>query len=180
MNKREARLARAALKKLQQEDKSARLRDRPAENGAPRIEMAPQAREVRTGADPGSIYQMQMEWSDGNADREGTWSWGHERDWGDEVWKEVIEPKIVEFGRLLWREIEAMTTDTGHRSHHPMDVEIIHNDAISRLYEIEQYQDSIYRFRLGNRRRLWGFRTVNVFEILWYDPEHNIYRVEPD
>jgi len=38
----------------------------------------------------------------------------------------------------------------------------------------------IYRFPLGNRGRLWGFRILNVFEILWYDPENNVYPVDPD
>jgi hypothetical protein len=41
-------------------------------------------------------------------------------------------------------------------------------------------EEDIYRFRLGNKRRLWGFRRVNLFEILWYDPDHNVYPTDPD
>ena len=37
----------------------------------------------------------------------------------------------------------------------------------------------IVRFRLGNRRRLWGSRVVSEFQIVGYDPEHNIYPTDP-
>jgi len=46
--------------------------------------------------------------------------------------------------------------------------------------ELGHSGESIFRFRLSNMRRLWGFRVVNQFQILWYDPEHNIYPTDPD
>lgn len=49
MKRREARMERAAEKKLKDDAKSVRLRDRPTPE-----------KEVRIGADPGSIYQMKM------------------------------------------------------------------------------------------------------------------------
>lgn len=121
-----------------------------------------------------------MAWTIDAADRDGRWSWGVDREWGDQAWADIIEPKLKEFEQLLWREIEAQTTDTGHRSHHPMDVDQICKESQERLVELQHSHDTIYRFRLGNKRRLWGFRIVNVFETLWYDPNHKIYPTEPD
>jgi hypothetical protein len=179
-SKREARVARKLEQKLRQDEKSARLRERPENFAAIRAEQAPHDRTVRLGADPGSIYQMRMIWTANHADREGYWSWGHAREWGDVAWTSVIHPKLLEFERLLWREIERFTTGNGHLMHHSMAVEQICAESQGRLVEIDRVEDEIYRFRLGNRRRLWGYRIVNSFEILWYDPEHNIYPTDPD
>jgi hypothetical protein len=95
-------------------------------------------------------------------------------------WKAVIQPKLDAFERMLWREIEAATSDTGHRMHHSMECDVICLEAQGRLNDLHSDADEIYRFRLGNRRRLWGFRITNRFEILWYDPEHHIYPTDPD
>jgi hypothetical protein len=100
---------------------------------------------------------------------------------GDEAWSGVIDPKLNEFAKLLWREINKFTTDTGRKSHHSMPVENIDTEPQARIRELEMDHDGdIFRFRLGNRRRLWGFRVVNVFEVLWYDPLHKIYELDPD
>lgn len=179
-SRREARIARQIEEQLRQQQKSARLRERPENIAAVRAEGAPKDRTIRLGADPGSIYQMTMAWIDERADRKGSWSWGQARDWEDAAWTGVILPKLEQFQRLLWREIESFTTDTGHRMHHAMAVDQICDESQNRLVELEKVEEDIYRFRLGNRRRLWGFRIVNVFEILWYDPEHNIYPTDPD
>jgi hypothetical protein len=61
-----------------------------------------------------------------------------------------------------------------------MDTDVIRDEAQYRLIEIEKYRDVIFRFRLGNKRRLWGHRIVSNFEIIWFDPTHQIYPTEPD
>ena len=92
----------------------------------------------------------------------------------------IILPKLTQFETMLWREIENATTDNGHRMHHSMPFDAICGECQSRLLEIEKLEDDIYRFRLGNRKRLWGFRVLNDFGILWYDPLHQVYPTEPD
>jgi len=64
--------------------------------------------------------------------------------------------------------------------HHNMDVEQICDEAQYRLVELELYSYIIFRFRLGNIRRLWGFRQLAQFEILWYDPTHQVYPTDPE
>jgi hypothetical protein len=166
----DARIARAIEAQIKEQAKSARLRER--------IRI-PTERTVRLGVDPGQIYQMRMAWSDAGADCDGCWSWG-QRGWTEEDWKNIIEPKLSNFETMLWREIEAAISDSGHKMHHSMPVDVIHDECQCRLIELEKLDGDIYRFRLGNRRRLWGFRILNVFEILWYDPTHKVYEVEPD
>lgn len=64
--------------------------------------------------------------------------------------------------------------------HHNMATEVICDEAQLRMMEIERHADVIFRFRLGNKRRLWGHRVVNHFEILWFDPTHGVYPIDPD
>ncbi len=78
-----------------------------------------------------------------------------------------------------------------------MPVESIRDEAQTRLLELREEQEGkverkeiaapvlryvdsedLFRFRLGNLPRLWGFRIVNVFYLLWYDSEHEIYPIQ--
>ncbi len=167
--RREARLKRQAAALLKNQEKSARLRE----------SITPQNKEVRTGGDPDSIFQQLMTWTGQKSDCEGDWSWGP-RGWSVEDWDQQIHPKLTNWQTMRWHEIEGATTDNGHRMHHDMDCGDLCNEALERLFELKMYTDTIYRFRMGNRRRLWGFRILSEFQILWYDPTHNIYPTDPD
>jgi hypothetical protein len=168
----DARIARAVERKLREQQKSVRLVERI------KTEL-PATKQPRVGANPDSIYQMQMDWDASEADREGNWSWGP-RDWTEAAWDGVIHPKLANFKTMKWHEIEAAVTSNGHRMHHPMPIETICDECQTRLLKLEKVDGDIYRFRLGNLPRLWGFRVLHVFEILWYDPEHNVYPTDPD
>jgi hypothetical protein len=168
----DARIARALENEIKQREKSARLIARV-------LAELPPKREVRLGVDPASIYQMLMTWTATRADVVGNWSWGP-RCWDLLSWDDIIAPKLANFQTMRWHEIEAAITDSGHHAHHSMPVEVICDECQMRLLELEKLDGDIYRFRLGNRRRLWGFRILQNFEILWYDPEHNVYPTDPD
>ena len=169
MNRKQARLARQAEKLLKQAEKSARLKERP-------IEM----KQVRVGADPNSVFGMKMTWTHEAYDREGAWTWGVNREWAPEDWETIIKPKLENWANLTWGEIDGHSSDTGHKLHHTMQTDAICDEAQYRMVAIEKYSDIVFRFRLGNKRRLWGFRTIAHFEILWFDPTHQIYPTEPD
>lgn len=169
MSRKEARVERANAKRLKDMEKAARLKSRPAPE-----------RQIRAGADPSSAFHMTMTWTCDAPDWVDSWSWGQPRKWDDVTWSAIIEPKLHEFERLKWSEIDRFSSDSGHRMHHNMDTESICEEAQYRMIEIDRYSDVIFRFRLGNKRRLWGHRVVANFEILWFDPEHKIYPTEPD
>jgi hypothetical protein len=171
LSKREARIERQNAKRLADQQEAKKLRLKIA---------LPERRQPRAGADPGSIFALPMIWSEENADREGAWSWGQERDWGAPTWTETIHPKLLEWERLTWGEIDRLNTGSGHKMHHSMSVEDLCDESQLRLMDLGQSDESIFRFRMGNKRRLWGFRVVSEFQILWYDPEHQIYPVDPE
>lgn len=180
MQRREARIARDAAKKLKDLEKSARLLERLPKGGVRLGEAVPANKSVRAGADPVSVFSMQMTWTCDNPDCKDEWSWGIKRQWSSEVWADLIHPKLSQWEKLTWGEIDRPSSDTGHKMHHNMDTAQICDEAQSRMMEIERYADVIFRFRLGNKRRLWGHRIVNNFEVLWFDPTHQIYPTDPD
>ncbi len=169
-SKREARIARKAQARLDALEKSARFVTRVAEE-------VPE-KQPRASENPDSIYGRLVRWSCDDPDLEGIWSWGVERQWSPEVWNSQIEPQLVEFSHLTWGEVDAFSSDSGHKMHHNMNVDDICDEAQLRLLDIEKYQDTIFRFRLGNLPRLWGFRILDEFTVVWYDPTHQVYPVD--
>ncbi len=125
---------------------------------------------------------MQMRWSVEGADREGIWSWEVHRDWGDDVWEQTLRPKLEEFQKLTWAEIERQAYGNDgkrHRCHHAMDTYDVCQEAQDRLLALERaYPETLFRFRLGNLPRLWGVRVVEEFQVIWYDPTHQVYPVD--
>jgi hypothetical protein len=55
---------------------------------------------------------------------------------------------------------------------------IPHAEAKAKLADTYADQTKIYRLRCGGAERLWGFRLDNVFAVLWWDPDHEIWSVE--
>jgi hypothetical protein len=116
------------------------------------------------------------------------------------LWANDIEPSVIEYLRLTWAEVEAMgygNEGKRRQSHRLMPVDKIRDEAQTRLLELHEAQEEmvrrkeiearmlpyvdsedLFRFRLGNLPRLWGFRMVNFLYLLWYDPEHEIYPIE--
>lgn len=169
-SKREARIARKSRARLDALEKSARLVASVVEELS--------EKQPRASENPNSIYSLPVRWSCDDPDLEGSWTWGVARQWAQRDWDTHIEPRLMEFARLTWGEIDVFSSDSGHKMHHNMDVEDICEEAQLRLMEIERYQDTIFRFRLGNLQRLWGFRILDEFIMIWYDPTHKIYPVD--
>jgi hypothetical protein len=119
-----------------------------------------------------------MTWSCDDPDHEGAWSWGVARKWSDDDWNDDICPKLAEWSKLTWAEVDRFSSDTSHKMHHMTNVEDICDEAQRRLAEVDKEGEEIFRFRLSNKKRLWGFRIVSEFEILWFDPTHTIYPVD--
>jgi hypothetical protein len=166
-SKSEARIARKNQKVLDEQQKSARLVE---------VYVAGKAdRTVRIAVDPTSVFHMQAVIKCEAPDVEGDWSWGVKRQWCPEEWAAKIEPKFAEWQKLTWAEIDSHTSDTQHKMHHNMRYEDICDEAQSRMLEIEKYFDTLFRFRVGNLERVWGYRITNTFHVLWYDPTHQIY-----
>jgi hypothetical protein len=163
------RLIREQKQQKQDEKKKVRLLERPQT-----IKKLPRQQE-----NPDSIMQYNMEWCDNQADLEGTWSWRQNRQWSKQDWEDIIKPSVDVLSNPTWADIYAQTTGLGHRKHHDMEVSQICNEAQKRWQDIglEEY-DTVFRFRFSSNQRLWGYKIVHKFKIVWWDPYHKIYPID--
>jgi hypothetical protein len=109
----------------------------------------------------------------------GSWSWG--------VMAETALQEIIAFvtqmERLTWTEIKAQITSGkkgGHRKHHAIPLDRLCPEAQRRLQDLRLDDlDELFRFRLGNKPRLWGVIHDGVFYPVWWDAEHKVYPTDP-
>jgi hypothetical protein len=104
----------------------------------------------------------------------GNWSW----QLGAEDLHEIVR-FLREMERLTWTEIYAQLTSSkrgSHRKHHAMPAAQLCGEAQRRLEELRLDDfDELFRFRLGNMRRLWGIVDDEVFYPVWWNAEHRVY-----
>jgi hypothetical protein len=80
-----------------------------------------------------------------------------------------ILPKIQNFERMFWRDIL-------NRNNHEISVSQISKEAQKRLAELNLDDvDTLVSLRLTGTQRIWGIRVENIFKVLWWDPQHQVY-----
>lgn len=107
-----------------------------------------------------SYMDKLFEWSQDYEDKDGTWSWEEDRDWGDEVWQSLLEPFLKGCGVKKWSEIRAEKFSSKRKSrskHIYYSIEKIKKEAADRLIDIELDDfPKIFRFRLDGKKRFYG------------------------
>lgn len=180
-----ARQERLAEKTRKHEGNKARLIAEPFSKQVPRLGSAEpfESRVPRVSANPDAYLDQVMVYVRDTADREGAWSWGQARVLVDEEWAGHIEPQLVQHARETWRHICALTARSKRRLlryHHHQDVAEILKEAQDRWLDLDLKQHhTAFRFRMGSRRRLWGYRVGHVFHVVWWDTEHRISPTSP-
>ncbi len=126
----------------------------------------------------GSRFSMRVTWCTSKSDLEGEWSWAEPRSWTADEWSQEINPSMTNFSQLTWREIDQFSSESGHKMHHGHEVCDICDEAQVRWLALglEEF-DSVFRFRLGGKRRIWGFIVQGHFHTIWWDRVHAIYPV---
>jgi hypothetical protein len=85
----------------------------------------------------------------------------------------TISNRLHEYEVQKWHEV------VKQRSNHPMPVSKIEIPAQSRLSKLGlDDAETLYQLKIpgnSNMQRLWGLRQENVFQILWWDPNHTVY-----
>jgi hypothetical protein len=97
---------------------------------------------------------------------------------GDEA-VELLE-FLRQMGRSTWRDIEEQRVD-GRQKHHFQDAESFDAPArrdFKRSKLGERFGEEMFRFRLGSKKRLWGFRKDPTFHVIWWDPKHKVCPTE--
>jgi hypothetical protein len=110
-------------------------------------------------------------------DHAGSWSWNGA---SEAVMRQIVA-FLSEMERLTWTRIRAQIHGGGHRRNKPIPLDQLCAEARRRLVDLQLDDlDELFEFRLGSRRRLWGVARENgVFYPVWWDPEHQVYPVDP-
>lgn len=90
---------------------------------------------------------------------------------------EKIFPKLKSFENSTWDELNRATHDDGSSSNHNDSIQDLTKEAQDRLDELKfSDRSEIYSLRLENTVRIWGFRELNYLDIIWVDPNHEVYK----
>ena len=72
---------------------------------------------------------------------------------------------------MTWDEIFVKTK----KHHHPVEVSKLLKEAQNRLLELEKDDWSeLYSIKIGGTLRIWGMKDGQYFQVLWWDPKHEI------
>ncbi len=97
-------------------------------------------------------------------------------EWAASAWEHEIEPKLQSYGCLNWVEIGQQKDHKNRPAHHDMPIKRLTKEAQEQLNNTDRDGfHTMYRFALDRHKRLWGFREIPRFSIVWYDPEHKVY-----
>ena len=116
-------------------------------------------------------------------DRLDGWSWGVPRDWSTTHGNAYVADFLSQYHNTkTWRETEEEKTagkgETVKKKHVSYSVGDICQEAQNRLFAIKLDDlDEVFRFRITNKERLYGFIIGNTFHTLWFDPTHDIFPV---
>lgn len=148
---------------------------------APHLLRQIEAESKKPKAIEGSRFGELVTWCVTKKDIDGTWEWGEPRAWTDAEWQEVISPKFQEFQKMTWQQVDSFGSDSGHKMHHGHDLEDLVKEAQQRWLDLglEEFDD-IFRFRLGNERRAWGYILQAHFFMVWWERKHCIYEIADD
>ena len=112
-------------------------------------------------------------WQIGRIDGGGIWGW---RTIGKGRWEKEILPKLCNFESMTWAGIEEASggRKSGNNSHF-VNVDTLSRAAKKRLRDIEMDDiDQLFSLRLAGKIRLYGKRIGRVFQIIWFDFNHEI------
>lgn len=115
-------------------------------------------------------------WRFALVDVDGPWGWGSITP--DDL--RTVLAFMREMERTTWREIRNHQTGGNRRrgaKHKFIPQEHCITDATKRLtdvLELDEFNDSWFRFRVSGERRLWGVVQGTTFYPVWWDPRHEV------
>lgn len=108
-------------------------------------------------------------WGITKIDNECKWAWcdvDKDTFWG------IILPRLAAFESMTWREAFG-------DANHAIPIFKLEADARKRLSELQfDDQDRLYRLSVKGAPRIWGVRQGAKFCVLWYDPDHSVYKTK--
>lgn len=145
------------------------------------IEVAAPSKTPVTTEGAGNFNKL-VEFSSSNEDRKGQWSWGVDRNWHPNPGDEHVEAFVASYHQVkTWRDVmeeKSYGKNGVKKKHVSYPVSSITKEARDRLkaIEMDDYEE-IFRFRMTNLERLYGFVVGATFITVWFDPTHKVYPV---
>lgn len=103
------------------------------------------------------------------------WSWFSDREAGR------LLRFLQQVGERTWDELSTWR-ENGRHAHHEQAIDTLCDEARQRIVDLgldERFTgDTIFRFGMGPRQRLWGFTRDGVFYVLWWDRDHKVCPVD--
>lgn len=140
---------------------------------------ASSAKQSRNGASISASYDQTPVWQVCLIDDKSDWGWSKI---GQERWVTKILPKLKDFERMTWSEIERQNGGKTHGTNsHSIPCDRIIKKAQDRLSEMNMDDlDEIFSLRLEGKIRIFGKRIGRVLQIIWFDFEHEICPSQKD
>ncbi len=108
-----------------------------------------------------------ISWRFSKVDRDGKWKCSLNA-LGEDKTKEIIR-KLKDFDSMTWGDFKG-------KRRHSIPVNTISREAKKRLEDIQRDDiDVLFSVGISGKERIWGVREGDVFSILWWDPEHEVY-----
>jgi hypothetical protein len=82
----------------------------------------------------------------------------------------IIRERLGHYEKMTFREI--LRADC-----HEIETWKLCKDARDRMASIPLHAETLMSLRVNSRGRVWGIRTRNIIDLLWWDPEHAVYPV---
>lgn len=132
-------------------------------------------KKAKSEYDANSFYLKHPTWRFSKRDRQ------HEkRCIKDGEFDKILVEKLDSFETMTWKEIMEATCGRDHNTrNHFIGCDKLTKEAQSRLKELKLYEKadgSFFSLSLNNRIRLWGILVGGIFEIIWLDNEHEVYK----
>lgn len=114
----------------------------------------------------------QFRWRTDLVEWEGEWGW--HKATPQDLMKKVI-PTLHDNESCTWAQLGG-----GSRHNHFISVDVIDAVARKRLEKVwmEDLPDKLVSLHIAGKTRVWGVRQGRICRLLWWDPEHTVYKVE--
>jgi hypothetical protein len=123
----------------------------------------------RIGVPIHEIRDRKPVWRFSLMDMDGRWGW-HAITPGDFC---LIQGRLKSYETMPWKTIECQ------HSCGQMLVADIGKDARDRLVALGRDIDVLYKLRITTAGRVWGVREEHALNLLWWDPNHEVYPMDP-
>lgn len=132
------------------------------------ISLASPTKDPKRTSDPTSYYNINPSWRISRIELVDPYGW-HTL---DIVSIASIKTKLSYFETMTWREILL----DSKKQNHFIDIYKLSPLAQARLKDICQDDiDELVSLRLTGTQRVWGIWETGVLNLLWWDPNHQVY-----